>query len=77
MGDRGLAQLHPHCFKFHFSESLDVRNVIKNQNVALSVIENKILVGELYYLVGLIVLSFACIFVNDKLQGYILITVIH
>jgi hypothetical protein len=69
MGDRGLAQLHPHRFKFHFGESLNVRDVIENQNVALTVIENEILVGELDNLVCLNFLSFACIFVNYKLQG--------
>lgn len=69
MGDRGLAQLHPHSFKFHFSESLNVRDVIENQNVALPVIENEILVGELDNLIGLNFLSFACFFVYDKLQG--------
>jgi hypothetical protein len=51
MGDRGLAQLHPHRFKLHFSESLNVRDVIENQNVALPVIENEILVGDLNNLV--------------------------
>jgi len=44
MANRGLAQLQPHLFKLYFCESLNVRNVIKDQNVALTVIENEILV---------------------------------
>lgn len=51
MGNRGLAQLHPHRLKFYFSESLDVCNVVKDQYVALPVIEDQILIGELDNLV--------------------------
>jgi hypothetical protein len=52
MANRGLAQLQPHLFKLYFCESLNVRNVIKDQNVALTVIENETLVGDLDNLVG-------------------------
>lgn len=69
MAKKGLAQLQPHLFKFHFCESLDVCNVIKDQNVALTVIENEILVGDLNNLVWWLVLSLACIFVYNKLQS--------
>jgi hypothetical protein len=51
MANRGLAQLQSHLFKLHFGESLDVRNVIKDQNVALTAIENEILIGDLNNLV--------------------------
>jgi hypothetical protein len=69
MANRGLAQLQPHLFKLHFCESLDVCNVIKDQNVALTVIENEILVGDLNNLVWWLDLSLACIFVYNKLQS--------
>lgn len=69
MANRGLAQLQPHLFKLHFCESLNVRNVIKDQNVALTVIENEILVGYLNNLVWWLDLSLACIFVYNKLQS--------
>ena len=69
MANRGLAQLQPHLFKLYFCESLNIRNVIKDQNVALTVIENEILVGDLNNLVWWLDLSLACIFVYNKLQS--------
>lgn len=69
MANRGLAQLQSHLFKLHFGESLDVRNVIKDQNVALTAIENEILIGDLNNLVWWLDLSLACIFVYNKLQS--------